>query len=155
MLITSWTQWLHDANTSALVLMLGVLATAAVVIVAIASMAWRRTRESDNRTALASLMLQRGMSAEEVERVLRACNLAAEEAADQDPEAFLIALMKESEYTTQDVERVLDAARVDGRIDAATVKVVEGLVQQGVEGDEIETLLDARRPRPPRAVRAG
>lgn len=155
MLMTSWTQWLQDANTSALVLMLGVLATAAVVIVTFALMAWRRTRESDNRTALASLMLQRGMSAEEVERVLRACNLAADHPEQTDPEAFLISLMKESEYSTEDVERVLDAARTNGQIDAATVKVIEGLVEQGVEGDEIETLLDARRPRPPRAVRAG
>lgn len=155
MLITTWFEWLQDTNTSALVLMLSVLGAASVAMVAIVASAWRRGRESDNRTALASMMLQRGMSAEEVERVVRACQLTADEQAECDPEAQLISLMKESDYTTEDVERVLDAARYDGRIDAATVKVVEGLVEQGVEGAEIETLLDARRPRPPRAVRAG
>ncbi len=118
--------------------------------------AWRRVRETESRTALVGMMLQRGMSAADIERIMSTClDREGEDGAEvenQKPDVRIIALMKENEYEGDDIERILDAARTNGVIDADTVKVIETLVEQGAEAEEIEGILDARRPPSPNRV---
>jgi hypothetical protein len=151
MIAAYWLERLQEFNVA--VLLVACVTGAATIIAATAliASAWKRVRQTDTRSALVGMMLQRGMSAADIERVMTAC-CGQDAGTDGDPEAYIIGLMKENQYSGDDVERVLDAARKNGSIDAAAVKIIESLVEEGVEGREIETLLDARSPRAPQPV---
>ncbi len=124
-------------------------AASVVLLTLIMARAWRGVRRSENRTALIAMMLQRGMSAENIERVLNAGGLGVgggeSEGEEYDPEVRIITVLKENEYKGDDVERVLETVRHRGRIDAATAKIVETLVEQEAGVDEIVGVLEARQ----------
>lgn len=110
--------------------------------------ALRRIRQSDNRTALLGMMLQRGMSAEQIERVLNAGGFNSTiDAGDDDaaPDVRIIKVLNENSYEGRDVEHILAAAMHRGSIDAATAQVVVSMAEQGTEADEIARVLRLRR----------
>lgn len=113
--------------------------------------AWSRVRTSEDRTALLGMMLQRGMSAADIERVMNS-STGTGDIGDTGPDVGIVTLMKEYEYKGEDIERVLDAARTNGRIDSAALKIVETLVEQGAKVGEIEGILEARRMQPARVA---
>jgi hypothetical protein len=149
-IISYWLESLQRFNEGVLIVASVALAATMIAMTAIVARAWRRVRQTDARSGLAALMLQRGMPASDIERILMACSQSVEKAVDA--ETHIIELMKENDYSGDDVERVLDAARKNGTIEAATLKLIESLVEQGVEGREIENLLDARAPRAPQVA---
>jgi len=148
MLATSWFDWLGRVDQAVWLTAVPCFSVAAVVVTAFIVHGWRRVRQSESRTALVGMMLQRGMSAADIERVMQACSDSAGEDYEDEPDVRIVALMKENEYEGDDIERILDVARVNGRIDVAAVRVVETLVEQGAKVGEIEGILEARRTHP-------
>jgi SOS response regulatory protein OraA/RecX len=146
MLMAGLFSWMGSIDGE--VLQFGIIGCSLVGMTGIVVHAWRKVRQSENRTALVGMMVQRGMSAEQIERVMRTCQEAAEAGDAEVTEAGIIGAMKEGDYPAEDIERVLDAARTNGVFDAGSLKIIAALVEQGAEADEIENLLEARRIHP-------
>lgn len=143
----TWFSGLDDGTVKVLFIF---AAMAFVAVVWVISTAWRRARESDNRAQLTAMLIQRGMSADEIEKVLRAGVGSAEESDaaqksdEPDDEVRLIKQLADLSYDGGDVEKILAAARVNGRLDAPTARIVEGLANNWMDADDIVRVLRAR-----------
>jgi hypothetical protein len=120
------------------------------------SSAWRKIRQSEHRTRLTAMMLDRGMSAEQIEKVIQAGFIGHDPDADEspssaaasaDPEVRLVKHLSDSQYEGADVQKIVAAARRDGKIDEATVQIVETLASNWEDTDAIVALLESRRER--------
>ncbi|MBL8878576.1 MAG: hypothetical protein JNG88_05595 [Phycisphaerales bacterium] len=168
MLLAEFMNWLTTLDGGViklgLILLAGVLVIGAWIIAA----TWERARQSEQRTRLVQTMVQRGMSAEQIARVLFAGQLAAEaeDAEKQDEsdgqavyedesagrEVRLVKALTSWSYDSEDVQRILAAARVDGKIDAATFDIARTLAESWAETDSIVSVLESRRARGPRLM---
>lgn len=167
MLLAEYLDWLTTLDRGVLklglILLAGVMVVAAWFIVA----AWERVRQSEQRTRLMQSMLQRGMSAEQIARVLFAGQVAAEaddastdksddshEYEDESDarEVKLVKTLTSWSYEPGDVQRILSAARIDGKIDAATFDIAKTLAESWAETDSIVHVLESRRSRGPRIM---
>ncbi len=131
------------------VLVLTVLGgTAIVLIVGIIARTIQKSAQSDHRTRLAALLVQRGLPTTEIERILRAAAAKGDEAiveASDEPEVQLVKILTDNSYDGDDVKIVLDAARENGAIDASTVAMVKTMSENWIEAKEIAEIIRKRR----------
>lgn len=136
------------------VLVLTVLGgTAIVFIVGIIARTIQKSAQSDHRTRLAALLVQRGLPTTEIERILRAAAAKGDEAiveASDEPEVQLVKILTDNSYDGDDVKIVLDAARENGAIDASTVAMVKTMSENWIEAKEIAEIIRKRRTRDPK-----
>jgi hypothetical protein len=143
--------WLGNLNVVKLAILAGAIASVGWA----GFSAWRRIRQSEHRTRLTAMMLERGMTAEQIEKVIQAGFIGRDvesdadksTPADGDPEVRIIAHLAECHYEAEDSQKIVAAARRNGRIDEATVRIIETLASNWEDTDAIVKLLEARRDR--------
>lgn len=124
-----------------------------VVIVWISAAAWRRVKQTDQRTRLAALLVQRGLPTAEVERILKlaigdGASDDSDEAVDPalDPETQLVQILAGNSYDGSDISTIVTAARSAGPITPAIVARVKAMSAQWQEASEIATYLMSHQP---------
>ena len=138
---------MDDDAQSLLVIALG---AAVITATCVLIHAWKRVKQSEQRTLLTSQMLARGMSADEITKVLISASLAAgaEVApAAADPEVRIVRILTDQSYDRDAINRILAAARIDASIDAPTIEIVRTLAESWTSASNIVNVLNERRNR--------
>lgn len=167
MLLAGFMEWLTKLDGGVIKLGVIVLAGALVLSAWFIAAAWERVNKSQQRTRLIQTMLQRGLSSEQIARVLFAGQIVEGERDELSNnlredgeyesesaarEVKLVKTLTSWSYDSEDVQRILSAARIDGKIDAATFDIAVTLAESWAETDSIVGVLESRRARGPRLM---
>lgn len=152
-------QWLAEMS----IVKITILAAAVVCAAGVGFSAWRRIRQSEHRTRLTAMMLERGMTPEQIEKVIAAGQIGQDPAPAvgapsdpcADPEVRVIEHLTEWDYEADDVQKIVDTVRRHGQFDEVTVRIVETLASNWEDADAIVRLLEARAKRGPSPRAAG
>lgn len=156
---SAWLGWFAELDDSVQVFAVAAAGAVVCIIAGLLIQAWRRVKQSEQRTQLIGQLLARGLSADEITRVLSAADLAERRACEQeaasrpasDPEVRIVKALTDQSYSGDDINRVLAAARVGGRIDPAVVEIVKSLAESWTDASNIVTVLEERRRAAPPA----
>lgn len=140
-------------NTQSITVMIVMGACVLVAITALIAHALQRAAQSDHRTRLAALLVQRGLPTAEIERILRAAQSKGDDAeavASDDPEVQLVKILTGNHYDGDDVQLILEAARANGPIDAPTIAIAKAMSESWIEAKEIAEVIRKRHTRDPK-----
>lgn len=155
---TVWLGWFAELDDSVQVFAVAAAGAVLCVIAGLLIQAWRRVKQSEQRTHLIGQLLARGLTADEITRVLTAADLAERRSCEDesgarstnDPEVRIVKALTDQSYSGDDVNKVLAAARVNGRIDPAVVEIVKSLAESWADANNIvAVLLERRNATPP------
>lgn len=135
-------QGLHEGV--AIMLVISLAATLTLCVWAICY-AWSSVRQTERRTRLAAMMVERGCKPELIERVVRATFGKVAPAEDPDPEVAIAKNLSDNSYESPDVQKILAAAREAKALDSAAVRLVRTMAENWADSDDIARVLRNRK----------
>lgn len=139
-------EWLGSRGNGVVIIAIVSACAAVTISVWAVAHAWMRIRQSEHRTRLTAMMLERGLTTEQMDEVMQAGKLT-DEAADgesSDPEVRLVQHLTGNHYEADDTQKIVEAARRNGRIDESTLDIIKTLSDNWEDTDAIVKLLRAR-----------